>query len=847
MLRLLPTLNIINSISVYCKHVLNKPSFSGWYLLSIVFLFLIINTPALAEGSKELTANGGNRAYLYSSNTSTLSFPFPTIGTMKVYANVGETINVGSSAQGMKAGTINLRAPDGSTYTSGNSTTVGLIANIAQEVAGPLPNVGGYTPFTKTVLAGQAGVWEIDFVSPNNGAVSGLNPTVLTASTNWTQPDAELITAFDVSVRNAANTSFLTGRVYTNIFSGLLGAYDIGFNAIVEILTKDGYLYTLNNNGQAGDGFAFFANNKGFRDAIGAASYKSVDSDTNPDVQDPRAVDTQTDITHKIFFNIPAADLPTTANTPGGGTTWLLNPPFVPTISNVGFTGIEGTAFFAGTSPMGGNIGFTAGANGTYIIAIDVNKNGVYTDPIDRQITGIVNTGANSIYWDGLDGLSNKVPASTGKYTATISLSLYGAEVHFPFFDVERNVNGILLTRTNGTLSPDYTVYWDDSPITVTVGGTPSNPIKNTTGLSSLVNGHKWGTPGAGFMEFGNEKSLDTWAYAAGTPVVATVDFTIRETDLETVSITSNNGCVGQPVVYTVVVRNNGPSDAVAAKFHFAFPSEITGVSATSVATSGTSTLTSGVVSTNAYDAVLNMNNGAMRTFTINGTVSALPSGGVLNTTASMLRAADFTDPDATNPDAAPPTDPTAECNSAPSGTGCNNTKTNAASFVAIPNAGADQTVIQNATVTLTANTTGTWAQFGNTPNVVTITNSASATTTVTGFTTIGTYSFVFTNSNGCTDTVAIHVVTSTLAIPTIFTPNGDGKNDKFVIGSLQFYPGSQLLIFNRWGNEVFRGDNYLNNWDGSGLTEGTYYYILNRKEPSGAITSFKGWVYLKR
>jgi len=847
MLRLLPTLNLINSISVYCRHVLNQPSFSRWYLSSVLFLFLAYNNAAHAEGSKELTANGGNRAYLYSSAIANAeSFPFPTIGTMKVYVNAGETINVGSSAQGIGAGTINLRAPDGSTYTSGNSSTVGLIANRAQEVAGPLPNIGGYTPFTKSVLAGQAGVWEIDFVSPNNGAISGTNPDTISASANWKQPvNLEYVAAFDISVRNASNTAFLTGRVYTNIFSGILGTFDVGFNAILNILTKDGYTYTLNNNGQAGNGFCFFSNNKGFRDATGAASYQSVDNITSPNIQDPRVADTQSDITHKIFFNTPAADLPTTANTPEG-TTWLLNPPFVPAISNVGFTGVEGTANFTGTSPLGGNISFTAGANGTYIIAIDVNKNGVFTDAIDRKITGMVSTGANSIYWDGLDGLGNKVPASAGKYTATISLSLYGAEVHFPFFDVERNVNGILLTRTNGILSPDYTVYWDDSPVTIV--GTPSNPVKNTTGLSSLINGHKWGTPGPGSTEFGNEKSLDTWAYAAGTPVVATVDFTIRETDLETVSITSNIGCVGQPVIYTIVVRNNGPSDAVAAKFHFAFPGEITSVSATSVATTGTSTSTSGVVSPNAYDAVLDMSNGAVRTFTINGTVSALPPGGLLNTTASMLRAADFTDPDATNPDAAPPTDPAAECNSAPSGIGCNNIKTNTASFVAIPNAGADQTVIQNATVTLTANTTGTWSQFGNTPTVATITNSASATTTVTGLTTIGgTYIFVFTNSNGCTDTVAIHVVKSTLDIPNIFTPNGDGKNDKFVIGGLQFYPGSQLLIFNRWGNEVFRGDNYLNNWDGSGLTDGTYYYILNRKESSGAITSFKGWVYLKR
>ncbi len=843
MLRLLPTLNITNSISAYCRRILNLAPSLWRYISYFIFLCFVNNNPIYAEGSKELTANGGNRAYLYSSPSANLSFPFPTIGTMKVYVKAGETIYLGSSAQGVGAGTINLRAPDGSTYTSGNSATTGLIANRTQELAGPLPNAGGYTPFTKTVLAGQAGVWEIDFVSPNNGAVSGANPPVVAANANWAQPNAEYIAAFDISVRDASNT-FLTGRVFTNIFAGLLGAYDIGFNAIVYIVTKDGYQYTMNNNGQAGDGFSFFVNNKGFRNTDGTASYKSVDSDVNPNVQDPRVADTQSDITHKIFFNPPATDMPTTANVPGG-TTWLLNPPFVPTISNVTFTGLEGTANVAGTNPLGGNVGFTAGANGTYIVAIDVNRNGVFTDPIDRKITGTVNAGANSIYWDGLDGLGNKVPANTTgtKYTAAISLSLYGAEVHFPFFDVERNVNGILLTRTNGNLSPDYTVYWDDTPITVV--GTSSNPVKNITGISSLINGHKWGTAGAGPTEFGNEKSLDTWAYAVGTPVVATVDFTLRETDLETVSIAASTGCVGQAATYTVVVRNNGPSDAQGTKFHFAFPNEITGVTAASVSISGTSAVTSGAVTANAYDAVLDIANGATRTFTITGTVSAVPASGSLNVSASMLRSADATDPDATNPDAAPPADPTNECNSAPSGVGCNNIKTNTVIFTGPPNAGPDQTVIQNSTVTLSANTTGVWSQVGSTPSVANIGTPTSTTTTVSGLTTVGTYNFVF--SNGCTDTVAIHVLSSTLVVPNIFTPNGDGKNDLFVIPGLNFYPGSQLLIFNRWGSEVYKADNYLNNWDGSGLTEGTYYYILNRREQNGSITTAKGWVYLKR
>ncbi|HTB32545.1 MAG TPA: gliding motility-associated C-terminal domain-containing protein, partial [Bacteroidia bacterium] len=340
-------------------------------------------TNLIAEGSKEITSNGGYRAFLFSSLEGNSSFPFPTLGTMKVYVKAGEIINVGSSAQGMGAGTINLRAPGGLTYTSGNSATVGLISNRSQELAGPLPNTGGYTPFTVTVQAGQEGVWEIDFISQSNGVDMG-NPDPVIANGNWIQPPGLYVAAFDISVRDVNNAHFIPGRVFTNVFSGILGTFDVGFNGIFNILTSDGYQYTLNNNGQAGNGFTFFVNNKGFRNANGTASYLSVDGVNNPNVQDPRAADSPSDITQKIFFNPPASDLPVSASTPEGVTTWLLTPPAAPVISDVAFTGIEGTPGKAGTSPLGANFTFTTTAAGNYLITIDVNKNGIFTDPADR-------------------------------------------------------------------------------------------------------------------------------------------------------------------------------------------------------------------------------------------------------------------------------------------------------------------------------------------------------------------------------------------------------------------------------------------------------------------------------
>ncbi|MBO9727266.1 MAG: DUF11 domain-containing protein [Chitinophaga sp.] len=82
--------------------------------------------------------------------------------------------------------------------------------------------------------------------------------------------------------------------------------------------------------------------------------------------------------------------------------------------------------------------------------------------------------------------------------------------------------------------------------------------------------------------------------------------------------------------------------------------------------------------------------------------------------------------------------------------------------------------------------------------------------------------------------------------IPNIVTPNGDGKNDHFVIPGLDRYPGSSLMIYNRWGNQVYQNKNYDNKWDGNGLNEGTYYYILKLRTAQGE-RNYKGWIELLR
>jgi gliding motility-associated-like protein len=88
----------------------------------------------------------------------------------------------------------------------------------------------------------------------------------------------------------------------------------------------------------------------------------------------------------------------------------------------------------------------------------------------------------------------------------------------------------------------------------------------------------------------------------------------------------------------------------------------------------------------------------------------------------------------------------------------------------------------------------------------------------------------------------------TTLFVPNLFTPNGDGNNDVFEIRGLELFAQNDLTIVNRWGNQVYRSDNYRNDWTGEGLNEGTYYYILRVKEGTGSDWQvFKGYITLIR
>jgi hypothetical protein len=89
--------------------------------------------------------------------------------------------------------------------------------------------------------------------------------------------------------------------------------------------------------------------------------------------------------------------------------------------------------------------------------------------------------------------------------------------------------------------------------------------------------------------------------------------------------------------------------------------------------------------------------------------------------------------------------------------------------------------------------------------------------------------SFTVVISNGCDqvlDSVQVTVVDqNNLMLPNVITPNEDDANDSFVVPELLI--GSQLQIYNRWGEDIYYSANYQNTWTGEGHSPGVYYYTL--------------------
>ena len=123
-------------------------------------------------------------------------------------------------------------------------------------------------------------------------------------------------------------------------------------------------------------------------------------------------------------------------------------------------------------------------------------------------------------------------------------------------------------------------------------------------------------------------------------------------------------------------------------------------------------------------------------------------------------------------------------------------------------------------------------------------------------FMSAGTYvvSLTVVSDNGCahTDSATVTVTedpNSEFIISNLLTLNGNGENDTWYIQDIEKHVASEVMIYNRYGHEIYKSSPYLNNWDGTHngtrLPDGTYYYVLKLNDPLNRV--FKGAITIIR
>jgi gliding motility-associated-like protein len=165
-----------------------------------------------------------------------------------------------------------------------------------------------------------------------------------------------------------------------------------------------------------------------------------------------------------------------------------------------------------------------------------------------------------------------------------------------------------------------------------------------------------------------------------------------------------------------------------------------------------------------------------------------------------------------------------------------------------VVNAGPDLFLLQGGQVTLRASATGStnytflWTPGTWLSNPAILQPISKAEDDIT-------YLLTVTGEGGCetADEIFVKLLLKPF-IPNVFSPNGDGINDTWVIRYLDSYPGATVQIFDRYGKRIFMSSGYNNPWNGTmggnPVPAGVYYYIV---EPKNGLKPINGSLTIVR
>ena len=165
--------------------------------------------------------------------------------------------------------------------------------------------------------------------------------------------------------------------------------------------------------------------------------------------------------------------------------------------------------------------------------------------------------------------------------------------------------------------------------------------------------------------------------------------------------------------------------------------------------------------------------------------------------------------------------------------------------------AGPDKTIVDGDKVQLQGSANNAVSVAWTPANTLTDANTFFPTAKPTVTTT---YTLTVINNNNCTstDNAIVNVIPYCIKVMNAFTPNGDGTNDRWIVTNGSACTNLvKVRIFNRYGQEVYKNENYQNNWDGmyggKPIPDGTYYYTIDFRLIGGKSVIVKGDVTILR
>lgn len=396
---------------------------------------------------------------------------------LKVYAEQGEHILVGSSGVGVSGtpneGDIRILNPGQVTGPIGTETippltgvadppqpgafangfscvaqratpgneSRGRISSRQAELAGPntennlIP--AGYRPCIYT--APVTGIYNVIFTGPS-GANSNEEPRISggidPSASDFGPNQRTSVTAWDVSVRKDLNDlATESGRVFTYYFAGNSGGGGRNVVSTAVVVTDFGFIYRVQYSADP-YGFIVFSNQYGYRDTNGAPLYHAIMADPTAPTQDQNELkELQGGVQlfpprYPIFFDMPYG--------PALDALGIPRTPIVPSVAGFNFAGTR-SGNVSGVDE-GGTFTFQTSQAGVYSVII--SRDGVDFNPVNprnKLLRGIAEApGTVTVRWNGRS--NDDEPFPVGDYLASIVVQ--GGEVHFPFLDVENNVNG---------------------------------------------------------------------------------------------------------------------------------------------------------------------------------------------------------------------------------------------------------------------------------------------------------------------------------------------------------------------------------------------------------------------